>query len=155
MSFAVWWSVGKCSDTFYILPKMHKQGNPRRPIVSSNGHPTEILSQFVDYHLQPLNKTTNSFIKDTTGFLTKLKQLGHLPNNAFRATLDVSSLYNNISDNEGINEGIDARRHFLNTKRFHYQNRNTLWPHMHDPNYEQLLLRWQKRFTNTWNCYRN
>ena len=149
MSFAVWWSVGKCSDTFYILPIIHKQGNPQRPIVSSNGHPTGILSQFVDYYLQPLIKPTNSFIKDTTGFLTKLKQLGHLPNNAFRATLDVSSLYNNMSHNEGI----DARRHFLNTKRFHYQNRNTLWPHTHDPNYEQL--RWQKRFTNTWNGYRN
>ena len=26
---------------FYILPKIHKQGNPGRPIISSNGHPTE------------------------------------------------------------------------------------------------------------------
>ena len=50
---------------FYILPKIHKQRNSRRPIVSSNGHPTEHLSQFVDYYLQPLVKTTNSFIKDT------------------------------------------------------------------------------------------
>ena len=43
------------SDTkagrFYILPKMHKQGNSRRPITSSNGHPTERISEFVDYHL--------------------------------------------------------------------------------------------------------
>ena len=37
---------------FYILPKIHKQGNPGRPIVSSNSHPTERISQFVDYHLQ-------------------------------------------------------------------------------------------------------
>ena len=118
--------------------------------VSSNDHPTEILSQFVDYYLQPLIKPTNSFIKDTTDFLTKLKQLGHLPNNAFGVTLDVSSPYD-ISHNEGI----DARRHFLNTKRFPYQNQNTLWPPTHDPNYEQLLLRWQKRFTNTWKGYRN
>ena len=33
---------------FYILPKIHKQGNPGRPIVSSNSHPTERISQFVD-----------------------------------------------------------------------------------------------------------
>ena len=43
---------------FYILPKIHKQGNPGRPIVSSNSHPTERISQFVDYHLKPLVQTT-------------------------------------------------------------------------------------------------
>ena len=47
---------------FYILPKVHKQGNPGRPIVSSNSHPTERISQFVDHHLKPLVQTTQSFI---------------------------------------------------------------------------------------------
>ena len=97
---------------FYILPKIHKQGNPGRPIVSSNSHPTERISQFVDYHLKPLVQTTQSFIKDTTHFLHKLEQLGQLPNNAFLVTLDVSSLYTNIPHNQGI----DACRHFLDTR---------------------------------------
>ena len=97
---------------FYILPKIHKQGNPGRPIVSSNSHPTERISQFVDYHLKPLVQTTQSFIKDTTHFLNKLQQLGQLPNNAILVTLDVSSLYTNIPHNEGI----DACRHFLDTR---------------------------------------
>ena len=35
---------------FYILPKIHKAGNPGRPIVLSNSHPTEHISQFVDYY---------------------------------------------------------------------------------------------------------
>ena len=35
---------------FYILTKVHKPGNPGHPIVSSNSHPTERLSHFVDYH---------------------------------------------------------------------------------------------------------
>ena len=26
---------------FYLLPKIHKENNPVRPIVSANGHPTE------------------------------------------------------------------------------------------------------------------
>ena len=39
---------------FYILPKVHKQGNPGRPIVSSNSHSTERISEFVDFHLKPL-----------------------------------------------------------------------------------------------------
>ena len=32
---------------FYILPKIHKHGNPGRPIVLSNGHPTERISQLL------------------------------------------------------------------------------------------------------------
>ena len=37
---------------FYLLPKIHKAGNPGRPIVSANGHPTERISEFVDLHHQ-------------------------------------------------------------------------------------------------------
>ena len=97
---------------FYILPKVHKQGNPGRPIVSINSHPTERISQFVDRHLKPLVQTTQSFIKDTTHFLGKLEQLGQLPANSLLVTLDVSSLYTNIPHNEGIS----ACRHFLDTR---------------------------------------
>ena len=39
---------------FYILPKIHKAGNPGRPIVSANGHPNEKISEFVSFHLNPL-----------------------------------------------------------------------------------------------------
>ena len=68
---------------FYILPKIHKTGNPSRPIVSSNSHPSERISQFVDHHLKPLVHTTHSFMKDTTHFLNKLEHFGQLPENAF------------------------------------------------------------------------
>ena len=39
---------------FYILPKIHKEGNPGRPIIGGNVCPTEIISQFVDYHIKDL-----------------------------------------------------------------------------------------------------
>ena len=96
---------------FYILPKVHKPGNPGRPIVSSNSHPTERLSHFVDYHLQPLVHKLPSFVKDTNDFLNKLLTIGNLPANSLLVTLDVSSLYTNIPYNEGIN----ACERFLRT----------------------------------------
>ena len=88
-------------DRFYILSKIHKQGNPCRPSISSNGHPTERISEFVDYHLKPLVQTLPSYIKDTTHFLLQLQNLGPLPENAILVTLDVSSLYTNIPHKEG------------------------------------------------------
>ena len=48
----------------------------------------------------------------TTDFLNKLSNLGNLPNNAFLVTLDMSSLHTNNPHNQGI----DACRHFLDTR---------------------------------------
>ena len=51
------------SGRFYILPKIHKKGNPGRPIVSSNSHcQTERISKVVDYHINPLVSTLDSHI---------------------------------------------------------------------------------------------
>ena len=84
---------------FYTIPKMHKQGHPGRPIVSSNGHPTERISQFVDHHLQPLVIKLPSYIKHTTHFLNKLNNIGQLP---LLVTRDVTSLETNIPHRDGI-----------------------------------------------------
>ena len=87
---------------FYILPKVHKPGNPGRPIVSSNSHPSERISHLIDRHLQPLVYKLPSYVKDTNDFLNKLLTIGKLHSNSLLVTLDVSSLYNNIPHNEGI-----------------------------------------------------
>ena len=50
---------------FYHLPKLHKPSNPGRPIVSSCGAPTERISEFADYHLQPLFIQLPSYLRDT------------------------------------------------------------------------------------------
>ena len=97
---------------FYILPKIHKQGNPGRPIVSSNSHPTERISEFVDFFLQPLVTTLPSYVKDTNDFLNKLSLIHNLPNDILLVTLDVSSLYTNIPHNDGIN----ACYHYLSQR---------------------------------------
>ena len=89
---------------FYMLPKIHKDlsNPPGRPIVSGNGCPTERISQFVDFFLQPGVKNIRSYIKDTTHFLSVLNPIHNLPEGAILATLDVSSLYTNIPNTEGI-----------------------------------------------------
>ena len=87
----------------YLLPKLHKPGLPGRTIVSSWGSPTENISCFVDYFLQPITRALPSYIRDTTDFLQKLRELPALPPESFLVTLDVSSLYTNTPHNEGIN----------------------------------------------------
>ena len=89
---------------FYMLPKIHKNRDqpPGRPIVSGNGCPTERISQFVDYFLQPGVKNIRSYIQDTTDFLRMLQHQGTLPEGTYLVTLDVSSLYTNIPNIEGI-----------------------------------------------------
>ncbi|RUS69792.1 hypothetical protein EGW08_022449 [Elysia chlorotica] len=57
---------------FYILPKIHKEGNPGRHIISGNGSPTEIISQFVDCHMKDLVKQLPSYVQDDMDFLRKI-----------------------------------------------------------------------------------
>lgn len=89
----------------YLLPKIHKGiiPPPGRPIVSANGCPTEKISQLVDHFLTPPTTThIKSYVRDTTDFIRKLEQLGELPPNCQLVTMDVTSLYTNIPNNEGL-----------------------------------------------------
>ena len=96
----------------YLLPKLHKDGIPRRPIVASNGSPTENITRFVDYFLQPLMVCMPSYIQDTMNFLNKLCKFPSLLSGSLLVILDVSSLYTNILHDEGIKackEALDTR----------------------------------------------
>ena len=87
---------------FYTLPKIHKKGNPGRPVISSIDCTTSKISKYVDFHLQPLVRTIPSYIKDTNDFLNKIKNTEKLPENSYLVTMDVKSLYTNIPNFEGI-----------------------------------------------------
>ena len=87
---------------FSLLPKIHKKQVPGRPICSSIGHPTYNISKFVDAHIKDYVPTTKSYVRDTQHFISRLKTVGTLPQNALLVTLDVSSLYTNIPNTEGI-----------------------------------------------------
>ena len=98
---------------FYMLPKVHKINNPGRPIVSGCDSPTEKLSEYLDYYLQPLACNVNSYIKDTNHFLQKLMQIGNIPPSSLLVTIDVTALYTNIPHRE---EGILSVKAALETR---------------------------------------
>ena len=52
----------------------------------------------MDFHIQPLVRNGPSVNKDTTDFLQKLENLGHIPSTGILCTIDVIGLYPHIPD---------------------------------------------------------
>ena len=88
------------TQQMYFLKKLHKTPIAVRPIVSGVNGLTEKLSAFLDYHLQPVVTKTPSFLKNTKELLTLLDNL-ILPSDFIFCTVDVSSLYLSIPQEEG------------------------------------------------------
>ena len=86
-----------------MLRKIHKRwGNvPGRPVISNCGTATERISEFLDFYRQPLVRNVPSVIKDTSHFLEKLENLGHIPFIAILCTIDMIGLYPRIPHGEG------------------------------------------------------
>ena len=59
---------------FYLLPKIHKGLSDvgGRPVISNCDTATEHVSEYLDFHLNPLVGKTRSFVKDTNHFLSLL-----------------------------------------------------------------------------------
>ena len=93
----------------YLLPKIHKVGNPGRPIFSACGGLTEKISEFVDSKVRPFVTRLPSYVKDTTDFLNTIQAI-HVPSNHTLMTIDVLLLYTNIPHNEGLDT---CREHLL------------------------------------------
>ena len=89
---------------FYLLPKTHKrlENVPGRPVISNCGFYTENISTFLDFHLQPMAREVQSYIKYTSDFLKKLCSLIYLPNDIILWSVDVVGSYPNILHDEGL-----------------------------------------------------
>ena len=83
---------------FYTFTKIHKPNPVGRPIISSCDSPTERISSFV--YLSA--KVQESYLKDTTDFLN-LKEKTKVVKETMLVSMDVTSLYTNIPQKEGIN----------------------------------------------------
>lgn len=99
---------------FYGLPKVHKNEEswpvpgkepPLRPVCPNVGTALTNLSQWVDFHIQPLAKRmlSESLVKDSYDFVSRLKQLVIPADTPITLlAVDVESLYTNIPHKEGI-----------------------------------------------------
>ena len=101
---------------FYELFKVHKQHEagkvpPERPIISGSGSVTENISLFVEHHLKHLADQHQSYLQDTPDFLRHIENInneGPLPSNAILVSIDVSALYTNIPQEEGLEAAKEA-----------------------------------------------
>ena len=79
-----------------MLPKVYKEGNPGRPVVSSIDSHTTKISIYIDNQLQRHVKELKSYVKDSTDFIRKINSMEKIPDNSILVTMDVRSLYTNI-----------------------------------------------------------
>ena len=96
---------------FYTITKIHKPTPVSRPIISGCNGPTERLSAFVNHLLQPIAQIQPSYLKDTTDFINFVEKT-KLPLNTILVSMDVTSLYTNIPQEEGINTVCEAYKEF-------------------------------------------
>ena len=87
---------------FYKLTKIHKPTPVGGPIISGCDGPTERISSFVDYILQPIAKSQKSYLMDTKDFINFVEKTKVPHNTIIMVSLDVTSLYTNIPQEEGI-----------------------------------------------------
>ena len=99
---------GVRTPCFYGLPKIHKDFDsfpPLQPICSGINSCTAKISEFVDVFLKPAAQQNQSYVRDTSHFVSKIEnEVSQMtnPGNTFLVTMDVSSLYPNIDHAEGI-----------------------------------------------------
>ena len=94
---------------FYMLPKIHKPLDkwpvlnmpPGRPIISDCSSESYNVSEYIDHFLQPLASKHDSYLKDTSDFLNKLKQV-KINKNSLIVTMDVEYMYTNIDHESGL-----------------------------------------------------
>ena len=96
----------------YLLPKLHKPGNPGRPNVSACNCPTELIATC--RIASPLVSGLPSYVKDTNHMLDIVQSFRYpvATSERFVFTMDIKSLYTEIPNNDGLL----ALQHFLNKR---------------------------------------
>lgn len=89
------------TQSIYFLPKIHKHPVKIRPIVSCTGGPTSRASGYLDGLLQPYMKRVDSYVENSIEIANTLEDMT-LPCHTLLCTLDINSLYTNITHEQAI-----------------------------------------------------
>ena len=84
-------------------------------IISGCDGPTDRISAFADHLIQPLAQKQASYVKYTTDFLNFIEKT-KLPKDTFLVSMDVTSLYTNIPQEEGITTVCETYEDFYERK---------------------------------------
>ena len=106
---------------FYELFKVHKKHTaphtpPERPIISGSGSMNENIGKFVESRLKEVANTHDCYLQDTPHLLRLLSeanQNGLARDGDIIVTVDVSALYTNIDQDEGLeacHEALEERK---------------------------------------------
>ncbi len=90
-----------------ILGFTRKRVKESPTAVSGCGGPTEKISRLIDYHIKPK-------IESYSGHLIELLERTTLPSICTIGTIDVKSMYTNISHEEGINARLYTNNPYSN-----------------------------------------
>jgi len=120
----------------YGAPKVHKEGNPLRPIVNTIGSPTYLLAQYLARKLSLLVGNTSSYIKDSESFVQWTKDL-KMKDEDLMVSFDVVSLYTMIPLDEAIDvmesitdsEIVELLKTFLKSYYFSFKGKFYMQTH--------------------------
>ena len=116
--FCLWWTHAWWLHPIFIiygLPKIHKEGYPLRPIISSSGTYNYNLAKFLDSLIKPLLVSSKYILNDTFDFINKLSKISSC--GLYMVSFDVESLFTNIPLEETIH--IICEIIFEKIKLFH------------------------------------
>ena len=98
--------------TPWMLPKIHKPGNPGRPIVSACSCLTENIATFLDEITVALVCNLQTYVKDMKHTLQIFDDFPFGDGEHFLFTMDIKCLYTVIPNNDGLR----ALAHFLDKR---------------------------------------
>ena len=87
--------TGTKSPKFYGLPKVHKEGNPLRPIVSSIGSVSYETTKELSRILKPLVGKTTYHVKNKKDFIESIQDI-ELKSDECLVSYDVESLFTSV-----------------------------------------------------------
>ena len=97
----------------FKVHKKHVVGKapPGRPIISGSGSFTENISLYVEHHIKELANKHPSHLQDSPDFLREIEKLNEMQiieEGDILVSIDVSGLYTNIPQSEGLEAVSDA-----------------------------------------------